>query len=290
MTIFIVIALAVFGAMCGSFAGAQTWRLRARQLAFDKAAGEKVNAGELKRLAPLSKTNWRSDRSIDLDTGQPLRWFELLPIASWLVQGGKSRHSGKPIGYFELVIEIGLALFFVLSYLLWPYELNGAFEVARLVIWLLAGVLLAIQFATDYKWKILWSGLSFMLIGLGAGFAALTVLLSVDSAAAIWSAVWSLLILGGLYFVLYAVSRERWVGLGDVFLGAGLGLLLADWVLALVALFLANLIGSVVVLVGFATKKIARKQQIPFGPFLILGAVLAQLVGASISQWYIGLF
>jgi leader peptidase (prepilin peptidase)/N-methyltransferase len=57
--------------------------------------------------------------------------------------------------------------------------------------------------------------------------------------------------------------------------------------LALVALFMANLIGTVVVMVGFAAKKLKRGQHVPFGPFFITGAVVAQLFGSAVVQWYL---
>ena len=284
--IFIGGALAIIGAALGSFAGAQVWRLRARQLVEDKRAGVKVNQKEYKRLLPLTKQKFLQDRSIDLDTGKQLQWYDMIPIVSWLALRGKSRYSGKPIGYFEFIIEIGLALFFVGSFVFWAAPLTTPLEITKFVVWLIAGVLLAIQFATDYKWSILWSMISYALIGVGVIYATLTVIGSVDTVAALWSVGGAVAVLGGLYFVLYAVSRERWVGFGDVVLGIALGLLLADWMLAIVALFMANLIGSVVVLVGFATKRVTRGQHVPFGPFFIAGAVVAQLFGQAIITWY----
>lgn len=284
--IFIALGLALIGAALGSFAGATMWRLRAKQLVEDKKAGEKVNSKEYKRLLPLTKQGiWRG-RSVDLDTGKQLKWYDLIPVFSWLALRGKSRYSGKPIGYFELLIELGLAAFFVLSFWLWPHPLGSGLEIARLAVWLLAGVILALQFATDYKWSVLWTIPSYLIIALGAASSVLAVMAAPDAVAAAWSAVGSVAVLGGLYFALYVVSRERWVGFGDVILGIGLGLLLADWALALVALFMANLIGSIVVLIGFASGRVKRGQQVPFGPFFIAGAVLAQLVGHEVIIWY----
>ena len=282
--------LGLFGAALGSFAGAQVWRLRAHQLVEDKKDGETVDTKEYKRLLPLTKQSLRNDRSIDLDTGKPLPWYDLIPVVSWLLLRGKSRFSGKPIGKFELFIELGLALFFVASYALWPATLDNPLEITKFVIWLVAGVVLAIQFATDFKWQILWTLLSYVLIVLGGIYAVLIIIGSEQPQLATYSVIGSVAVLGGLYFFLYWVSKERWVGLGDAILGIGLGLLLADWALALVALFLANLIGTVIVLIGFATKKISRKQHVPFGPMLILGAVIAQLTGAAIIAWYFSVF
>ena len=288
--VFIIISLAVIGAAFGSFAGAQVWRLRARQLVEDKKAGEKVDEKEHKRLLPLTRNSLFSDRSIDLDTGKPLPWYDMIPVVSWLLLGGKSRFSGKPIGRFELLMEVGVALFFVISYVTWPFELTDKVEIAKFIVWLAAGVVLAVQFATDLKWQILWTLLSYALIGLGMIYAVLTVIGSQDTVAAASSAIGSAAILGGLYFFLYWVSKERWVGLGDAILGVGLGFLLADWALALVALFMANLIGTIIVLIGFAAKKITRKQHVPFGPMLIAGAAIAGLAGNAIIAWYFSVF
>ena len=284
--ILIYVALVMVGAACGSFAGAQLWRLRASQLVEDKEAGEKVNEKEYKRLLPLTKQKGLKDRSIDLDTGKQLAWYDLIPIASWLALRGKSRYSGKPIGIFEFLMEIGVAVFFVLTYVFWPSPLTSPIEIAKFVIWLIAGVILAIQFATDYKWQILWTWLSCALIALGFVYAALTIISAPDTWDAFVSVAGSVSILGGLYFILYLVSRERWVGLGDAILGLGLGLLLADWMLAFIALFMANLIGTIVVLVGFATRKIKRGQHVPFGPFFIAGTIIALLFGDMIIRWY----
>lgn len=283
------ILLGVLGAMLGSFAGAQVWRLRARQLVDDKKLGNKVDKAEYKRLLPLTKSSLLKDRSIDLDTGKVLPWYDLIPVVSWLLLRGKSRYSGKPIGYFEFVIEVGLAIFFVGSFIFWPQPLDSIISVAQFSIWLIAGLILAVQFALDFKWKFLWSSLSYAVIGLGLIYVVLAVVGSADRLAAAYSAVGSVLILGGLYYALYAISRERWVGLGDVFLGIGLGLLLADWRLALIALFMANLIGCIVVIPGMIMKKIGRHQQVPFGPFFILGAIVAQLWGVPILDFYFSL-
>lgn len=288
--ILIYIALVLFGSALGSFAGAQVWRLRARQLVEDKNAGLPVDTHEYKRLLPLTTQPFWRDRSIDLDTGTPLPWYDMIPVISWLLLRGKSRISGKPIGRFEILMEVGLALFFVGSYAWWPVALDGPIAIIQFIIWLSAGVVLAVQFATDLKWQILWTLLSYILIGLGVLYVGLAAIGSDQPLTVVTSALGAVAVLGGLYFMLYWISKERWVGLGDAILGVGLGLLLADWALALLALFLANLIGTLIVLVGFATKTMHRKQHVPFGPMLIAGAVIAQLAGSDIIAWYFSVF
>lgn len=285
---FICGALVVLGSIFGSFAGAQVWRLRARQLAEDKAAGLAYDKKEYARLQRLLGKKGVRDRSIDLDTGRQLQWYEMLPIISWLLLRGRSRYSGKFIGWFEFVIEVGVAAFFVLSYIFWPYPLNTPVAIGEFIIWLVTGVVLTIQLCYDYKWQLLWTPLSVWIIALGAVYAAGSLLGSTDGAGAVASIFGSVAILGGLYFMLWWVSRERWVGLGDAILGVGLGLLLADWRLAFVALIIANLVGTIFVVIGALLGKVMRGQHIAFGPLLIIGTVAAQLWGGALIEWYIG--
>ncbi len=277
---------AVTGAALGSFAGAQVWRLRARQLVEEKQAGEKVDAKEYKRLLPLTKQSVLTDRSIDLDTGKQLKWYDMIPVISWLMLRGKSRYSGKPIGLTELLLEVSMAAIFALSVLFWPAPLDQPLEIVKLLLWLAALVPLAINFVYDIRWMALISYCNWLIIALGLVYAGVTVYQAGDWVAAALSVASSVLILGGLYGLLWLVSRGKWVGDGDIYLGAGLGLFLADWRAALVGLFLANLIGTLIVLPGLVTGKLARKSQVPFGPLLIAGCVLAWFVGVPIVEWY----
>lgn len=286
----IYIGLGILGAAMGSFVGAQVWRLRARQLVEDEKAGVPYNKAEYTRLKPLIDKKGRADRSIDLDTGKQLQWYDMIPIISWLVLRGRSRYSGKFIGWFEFVMEVGVAAFFVLSYVYWPYTLDSPWLIGQFAVWLIAGVVLAVQFGYDFKWQLLWTWLSVLVIILGAVYVGLGMVVAEDLRSALLSVVGSVAILGGLYFVLWWLSRERWVGLGDVILGTGLGLLLADWRLAFVALIAANLVGTIIVAVGAVFGKVSRGQHIAFGPLLIIGAIIAQLWGGIIIDWYTGFF
>lgn len=281
-------ALVLFGVSLGSFAAAQVWRLRAHQLNEDKADGEKIDSKEFKRLEPLIGSAVKDDRSQCLHCHHTLAWYDLIPLVSWLQLGGKCRYCHEPIGRFEPLMEIGMAAFFVVSYTWWPNELIGTVEVAQFILWLVSGVGLGILFAYDAKWFLLPNKVMFPLMGLAGIYALLYVVSAPSPLFAIMSVIAAVGILSGLYLLLYIVSRGAWVGFGDIKLGVVLGLLLCDWKLALLALFLANLIGTIIVLPGMLSKRLTRKSQVPFGPMLIGGWALAGLFGGSILSWYLG--
>ena len=62
------------------------------------------------------------------------------------------------------------------------------------------------------------------------------------------------------------------------------------WKLALMTIMLGSLVGSVVGVSLLATQVIKREDYIPFGPFLVLGAVVSLFFGTAILEWYQGLF
>jgi leader peptidase (prepilin peptidase)/N-methyltransferase len=278
--------LAVFGLCMGSFAGAQVWRLRARQLKTDKAEGEKVDAKEYKQLLPLTETTAVKDRSRCLHCGHTLAWYDLLPLVSWASTKGKCRYCHAKIGWFEPLMELGVALFFVGSYLLWPLELHTALQTSEFIAWLIAGVLLAILFAYDLRWFLLPNVIVFPLIAVAAVMAMLRLTMTFDLPGALLSLFIAVVLLSGLYLVLWFTSKGKWIGFGDVKLGLALALLLGDWQLAFIALFAANLIGCVIVIPGLLSGKMTRGTRVPFGPLLIAGCVIAMLLGERILSLY----
>lgn len=262
------------------------WRLRARQLADDKKEGEHVNQSEYKSLNKLTKASLFSDRSQCLHCSYQLRWYDMIPLISWLVLKGKCRKCHRPIGYLEPLIELGVAAFFVVSYANWPTPLSDWLEVVRLLLWLLSGIVLAILFAYDAKWSMLPDSVNYSLIGIGSLNTTLVLLNTPNQSDAFLNVFLSLFILSGIYLILYMISKGKWIGFGDVKLGLGLALMLADWKLAFIALFVANLIGCIIVLPGMLMGKIKRNSHVPFGPLLITGFVIAGLAGNYLVELF----
>lgn len=284
--LWIYVGLVLFGLCLGSFAGASVWRLRARQLEEDKAQGEQVDKKEYKQLKQLMEISKTKDSSRCLHCGHVLAWYDLLPLVSWLSLKGKCRYCHKAIGRFEPAIEIGVAAFFVLSYILWPYELLTPLAVTQFILWLVAGVGLAILFVYDLKWFLLPNVVMFSVIGVSAASAVVALLQATDTVATLVSTLIGVFILSGLYLVIYLISKGQWIGFGDIKLGLALALLLSDWRLAFLALFAANLIGCLIVIPGMISGKINRQTRIPFGPLLILGTAVALFTGGFIIDVY----
>ena len=285
MTILIAGALLLLGVVLGSFAGAQVWRVRARQLRTDKQTGHPYDKHEWRQLRVLLQGTVRDDRSRCLQCGHVLAWYDLLPVVSWLSTGGRCRYCQQFIGWFELVMELVLGVSLALSYLVWPWALPASSLL--FAVWVVVALVLMILAAYDAKWQLLPDPLNYGLMALGALFVLVRMMTLHD--VDLVSLTGAVALLAGLYGGLYAISRGAWIGFGDVKLCVGLALLLGDWRLAFMTLFFSNMLGCIIVLPGLARGQLNTRSQVPFGPLLIIGCVISLLFGGHILRALVAL-
>jgi prepilin signal peptidase PulO-like enzyme (type II secretory pathway) len=251
MDIAVMIMLAVVGAGIGSFACCQTWRIR---------------------------KNDKSPRSHCMNCKYQLKWYDNIPVISWLILGGKCRKCHKKIGAMELLSELGVAAVFALSFLLWPWrgELvqGNVFEIIKYVVFLVQLSVFAILFIHDAKWKELPVKLMIVSAAIGVVYFGANIVKIIAAGNfnfdLIVSFVGAIIILPGFYYFMYKASKEAWVGGGDPILCLPLAIMLGDFWLSMFCLFGANMIGSIIMLPVVTIKK-EKHAMIPFGPFLILG-------------------
>lgn len=286
MDTYFIILIGLLGAALGSFAAAQVWRLRADQLDADKQSGELVDQAEFKKLKPLLGKTFKSDRSRCLSCHHELRWYDLLPIVSWVTLAGRCRYCKAPIGIADFALELAMAGLFIAGVIFWSGSISEPLEAIKLVLWLVSLVALAVNFMYDARWSLLVSGLNWLLIICGVLYAGIVLWQSPDVLSTLGSIIGSVFILGGLYGALWVFSKGKLVGEGDIYLGIGLGLFLADWRLGFIALFAGNLIGTLAVMPQLISKKLKRGSHVPLGPLLIVGFLIAWFWGVMIVDWY----
>ena len=222
-----------------------------------------------------TKKPLKSKRSICLHCRYQLKWYDNIPIISWLVLRGKCRKCGKKIGLMEFLSEISLAFGFLAIATTINISTTSILDWCIFVATILLIIPLGFLAIYDGKWgelpnfaiiisiiiALILSALEQTEIYLAEGFS-FTPIINVAA---------SVTVLGGVYFVLHVVSKGRWVGDGDWLLGFAIGLALADPWLALVALFTANLLACVIM--APIIKK-TKNKTIHFGPFLVLAFVI----------------
>jgi len=203
-----------------------------------------------------------------------------VPVLSWLLLRGRCRRCGERISLEYPLLELTTAALVVLAAIRYPNPWQ-----AGLVGGLLAsmpGIILI-----DLRHKIIPNRLTFPALLLFPLVIVLAWLL--DDAVDPVKAALGFLSYGGGIFVIAAVSRG--MGLGDVKLAAVIGLVLGSLGLRFVgvAAGVTIVLGGLGGLVALAMGK-GRKGEIPYGPYLAAGAVVAALWGERIASWYLGRF
>ena len=185
-------------------------------------------------------------------------------------------------------MEVGLPVAFVVSYLVWPFAFGG-YGLVAFILWL--GFLTAFAALTlyDIRWYILPDRIVWPLVVVAAIQVGLHAFVFGGGADVLLSAFWGVVIASGIFYVLYQVSQGEWIGGGDVKLGIVLGLLTGGPLPALLLIFLASCFGTVASLPMIVQKKMGRTSVIPFGPFLILAAVVIVLWGQRMTDWLMNL-
>lgn len=212
-----------------------------------------------------------------------LHWYENVPVVSWLVQGGKTKCCGKKLPGQYPIVEMGMGLLLILNFkflnniLNNPYVGEAGFQFLLLLISSLILVFMVFSFVFDLKHMILPDFSTAILIILGIIYVLL--FSYVD---------WENYLIGGLLGVgiiggLYWITKGKALGFGDVKLAVFMGTFLGVKNL-IIALYVAFITGAIVgVYLLLCGKKNARSP-IPFGPFLLLGTLVAWWFGAKI--WY----
>ena len=276
----VVLALIIVGLCLGSFANALVWRLHEQAKVVDQKKPDK------KYLARLSLMR---GRSMCTHCHHELKARDLIPVFSWLRLKGKCHYCGKPIDDSPL-IELSVPVLFVASYVWWPTPLSSTAQTAIFSCWLALVVGLIALVVYDLRWMLLPNRLIYPLLVLATVEAVISILTSERPLWAVINTALAVLVGGGIFYLLFQVSAGRWIGGGDVRLGWLLGLMVATPARSLLFIFIAALSGSLISLPLLVNGRLKRTSTIPFGPFLIAGAIIVQLFGASILTWYEHIF
>ena len=281
--IFAITSLALLGACVGSFSVAQVYRIRLSQLSSTKKLTS-VERAELNKLKKIKLTPKKPsvDRSKCLSCGYQLAPLDLIPVFSWLFLRGRCRKCKKTIGFTEFLTEITLTIVFPLSFIFWHAPLETPLAIAQFTIWIIFLTTLTILFVYDLRWKLLPTFLLTTLIIAAILFVLCSydTIFTVDRLTSVFLAV---TILSGTYFILHHASKGRWVGSGDWLLALPMALILQDWFLAILTLFLANFIGCLAVIPSLARKKLTTNSAIPLGPLLIIAFIIIFFTGSFLT-------
>lgn len=272
----VIVTLLVLGLALGSFVNALVWRFREQEL---EAVKKKPNKKYLNELSIAR------GRSMCTHCKHELGPWDLIPVMSWVWLKGKCRYCRKPISAQYPVVELVTAVLFVASYVWWP----NAFSNEQIIIfglWLILLVGFMALTVYDLRWFLLPNRIVYPLAAIAGSMALIRIVSAENPAHVFTQTLLAVAVGGGIFYVLFQVSAGKWIGGGDVKLGWLLGLTVGTPELSVLFIFLASLTGVAVSLPLLMSRRMKGDSIIPFGPFLIFGAIIAQLFGQAILVWY----
>ena len=202
--------------------------------------------------------------------GHALRAIDNIPLLSWLALRGRCRDCGAPIASRYPLVELLCGATFALA------VLEFGWTWATLSACALGALLLVIAFIDlDHLLVLDSTVLAGVVIGLAFALAGHRLIPALEGAAV------GLVIFGGIF----ALTRGAGMGLGDVKLAAMLGLFLG-FPLSLSAAVASFIIGAIIAIPVLAARRRGRRDALPFGPFLVMAAILATFAPLALTGPY----
>ena len=220
-----------------------------------------------------------SGRSFCPKCKKTIRWFDNLPLISFLLLNGKCRKCHKPISLGYFIVELITGIGFLLIYL----NFNNYYAIIFLSVLF---ILYLIIFFIDLKHFIIPDSLNFSIIIL----AIFKNFLPNFNTSFIHDINQS--IIGGMvgylsiWIIIYlyrVIKKIEGMGLGDAKLMAGIGLLFG-WQSIPFVLFVSAVLGLISVIPSLINKKKNLRSEIPFGPFIIIACFIYFICGDFLSS------
>lgn len=222
--------------------------------------------------------------------------YDLIPLVSYVLLGGRCRRCGSGISAQYPLVELGSGILFVLSYLH-----MGALSLGLEVVFALTALFWVVLLALvvyDIRHTLMPLPLIGVLAALAFGAAvARSYALSVPISEALIGAA----VCGGFFALLVAITRGRGMGIGDAYVAAVIGMMLGleqGVVASMLAVWIGTVVGLTLIVVqsvfqrsalGTGGARVTLQSEIPFAPFLALGALIAWEFSLGLSAFGISL-
>ena len=272
-----VLTAGLFGLLIGSFLNVVIYRLP-KMLEREWAAGCAELSGQ--PLPEQKPFNLLVPRSRCQACGHQIRWYENIPVLSYLALRGKCSACGTAISIRYPMVELVTGLLFAWCVWRWGPNLSGG-------MWCLFAAMLVAMTLIDWDTTLLPDVLTLPLLWAGLIAADLR-WIPVPLSDAVWGAVAGYMSLWLVYWAFKLATGKEGMGFGDFKLFAALGAWFG-WQALVPIILMASVIGAVVGIVMKLNSSLREGGQIPFGPFLAMAGVTAMVFGPQSILRAVGL-
>ncbi|MDO5086133.1 MAG: A24 family peptidase [Comamonadaceae bacterium] len=202
--------------------------------------------------------------------GHQIRWFENVPILSWLALRGRCAQCHTPIAWRYPLVELATGLLF--AWCAWRWGLTAAG-----LVWAGFSALLLCMTLIDWDTTLLPDSLTLPLLWAGL-IASMLGITGVPLASAVWGAIGGYMSLWLVYQAFKLLTGKEGMGFGDFKLFAALGAWFG-WTALVPMILMASVIGAIIGIGLKLTHGLREGQYVPFGPFLALAGLTAMVFG-----------
>lgn len=214
-----------------------------------------------------------------------LKWFELVPILSYLFFLGKCRSCKSRISIQYPIIEALNGIMYVLVF--YFYGWDSIYTILLSSTYCLAVSALIVLSVIDFRTNIIPFGINIFLLVMGFSAVLIKFLEGGKVFSVLWSNIIGFFAVSLFLSIIFYASKGRAIGGGDIKLMAVVGLLLG-WQLVILAFFLGCILAAIIHPIRMKISKAGKA--LAFGPYLSVGTVLAMLIGRQMISWYIETF
>ena len=215
-------------------------------------------------------------RSHCMSCGYQLRWFDLIPLFSWIALRGRCRKCHEKISVQYPIIEALNGILYVVILVVCGIEIES------MIYCFVASALLALS-VIDFRTYIIPIGFNIFILVLAVLRLGYRILVEGDAFSSIWPYVIGMFAVSVPLGILWFLSKGRAIGGGDVKLMGAAGLLLG-WKGIIAAFVIGCIVGSVIHLCRMRLAGAPR--QLAMGPYLAAGIMTVILVGTKLIGWY----
>jgi len=231
---------------------------------------------------------WLVGRSQCESCKKQIAWYDNIPLLSFILLRGKCRHCHKILSISHPIVEGLTGILFLWWYVVGSFFFQltqQPFTMLQPLFWLFVGLILLFIFIYDYRYLIIpdWTVATLAIMALLYRIAL--VLSGIMRPEDFFWTVFGAVAASGFFYAIWIITKHKGIGFGDIKLAAPLGLLMG-WPVVWVGLWLASVIGAIVGLTLITAGKAKFGKPIPFGPFLIIGTLLALVWGDTLISWY----
>ena len=210
--------------------------------------------------------------------GHVLKWYENIPVFSYIFLKGKCSKCGNRIGLFSFVYEIVGSLSLLLVYLKFDLSWLSLFiSIITLVLLLIAGYDYKTHYVPDLFLVLLFVACLFLL-----GYRLL--FLDYDFIPYLVSVVLSVLFFVILRLIMTKILKRESLGIGDIYV-TGIIAIVLDPIKIVIAMLIASVLGLLIAIIVIVSKKGNRSDEIAFCPYLCFGFYMMLLYGNEIVSW-----